>query len=153
MRCAVKGCPLCYSGRRGREVFSGHWGWRQRVRVRKVCSAMGMLKRPVVREAGGLPCVSAASPLARSYPALFAFVTETTWDDGTVREPGTFMVMSGDGLLKLWLHDREGSGRSAWAAGEALEDALAAADDMIATGSGEWRVDRPKGQARKPGRT
>jgi hypothetical protein len=114
---------------------------------------MGMLKRPVVRESGGLPPLSADSPLAKSYPALFAFITEETWDDDSPRLTGTAMLLFGDGLLKLWLHDREGIGRSAWAAGEALEDVLAAADDMIATGSGEWRSDRAKVPSRKTARS
>ncbi len=114
---------------------------------------MGLLKRPVVREPSGLPSLSADSPLARSYPALFAFLVEATWDDGSPRETGTVMLLSGDGLVKLWLHDRNGVGSSAWASGEALEDALAAADDLIASGGGEWRPDRAKAGAGRPRRT
>jgi len=114
---------------------------------------MGMLRKPVVRQPGGLPVLSADSPLAKSYPALFAFLTEGEWEDGTARETGTAMLMFGDGLLKLWLHDRNGAGSTAWASGEALEDALAAADDLIASGKGEWRQDRVKRPGRTPGRS
>jgi len=108
---------------------------------------MGMLKRPVVRETGRVSGVLSESPLGKSYPALVAFLTEATWEDGTARETGTAMLLFGDGLLKLWLHDRNEPACAAWAAGEALEDVFAAADDMIATGSGEWRKDRAKATA------
>lgn len=114
---------------------------------------MGLLKKPLVRESGGLPALSADSPLARSYPALFAFLTQVAWDDGEPRETGTAMLLFGDGLLKLWLHDRNGTGSSAWSAGEALEDVFAAADDLIASGGGEWRPDRAKPGARGPRRS
>lgn len=153
MRCDVVGCLLCYAGRRGRESFPGHCNGGRGVKKERVLRAMGLLKRPVVREAGGLPRVQQDSPLAKSYPAFFAFLTDTTWDDGSPRETGTAMVMAGDGLVKFWLHDREGSGRSLWVSGETVEDCLAGADDAIATGSGEWRVDRVKGGKGRPARS
>lgn len=140
-------CLLCYAGVRGREGFPGHAGHHRKKPIRRLRCAMGMLKRPVVREPGGLPDLQKPSELGRSYPALLAFLSEATWDDGSARETGTAMLLTGDGLLKLWLHDRNGEGSAAWAAGETLEDVLAAADDMIATGSGEWRKDRNKTSA------
>jgi len=146
-------CPLCYSGVRGRKAFSGHAGFRGPAARKLKGYGMGMLKRPVVRETGGLPALSADSPLAKSYPALFAFLCDGTWEDGTPRETGTAMLLFADGLLKLWLHDRNGQGSSSWVSGEALEDVLAAADDNIASGAGEWRIDRPKTGARRPGRS
>jgi len=114
---------------------------------------MGMLRKPLVRASGGLPALSADSPLAKSYPALFAFLVEDSWEDGSAREPGTLMLMFGDGLLKVWLHDKNGSGCSCWLSGEALEDVLAGADNVIASGNGEWRSDRPKGTQGKRPRT
>lgn len=153
MGCKIVDCPLCYSGVRGRKWYPGHRGRGGRRASTRRLHGMGMLRRPVVRAADGLPVLSATSELARSYPALFAFLTEATWEDGTPRETGTVMLLCGDGLLKAWLHDRNGGGSSAWAAGEALEDVFASADDMIASGSGEWRPDRAKAGARRPGRS
>jgi len=105
---------------------------------------MGVLKRPVVRDSVGVPSLPTDSPLARSYPALFAFLVEGTYDDDSPRETGTIMLLFADGLVKLWLHDRDGAGRSAWLSGETLEDVLAAGDDVLATGTGEWRPDKAK---------
>jgi len=153
MACHIRGCLLCYAGRRGRESFRGHFGYRGKSACRRLRNVMGMLKRPVVRAAGGVPALLRTSPLGKSYPALLAFLSDDTWEDGTKRETGTAMLMFGDGLLKLWIHDRNGEGSAALASGEALEDVLAAADDMLATGTGEWRADRGKGGARRPARS
>jgi len=153
MACHLPGCPDCYASIKGRSERPGHRGSRSKGARKRGRHEMGMLKRPVVRQPDGLPSVPADSPLARSYPALFAFLVEASWDDDSPRETGTVMLLSGDGLVKLWVHDRDGPGRSAWFSGEALEDVLAAADDALATGSGDWRPDKPKAGTRSPRRS
>jgi len=153
MACHLPSCSDCYASVKGRSERPGHRGSRAKGGPKRGRYEMGMLKRPVVRQPDGLPSVPSDSPLARSYPALFAFLVETTWDDDSPRETGTVMLLSGDGLVKLWIHDRDGTGRSAWFSGEALEDVLAAADDALATGSGEWRPDKGKAGTRGPRRT
>lgn len=152
MRCLLKGCPLCYAGRRGRAAYKGHFGYRSPGPKERMGYAMGMLKRPVVRPAGGLLPLPGDSQLAKSYPAVWEFLTLDRWDGGDPRVTGTLMLLCEDGLIKCWVHDRDGQGRSLWASGEALEDVLATVDNVLATGEGEWRIDRGKPPTGRRGR-
>lgn len=144
-------CGLCYAGRRGRAYYPGHAGHGSRKKERKG-HAMGMLKRPVLRESAGLSCLPNDSPLARSYPALWEFLTLEKWDDGTSRVTGTVRLFAEDGLVKCCANDRDGVGRVCWFSGEALEDVLASLDNALATGEGEWRLDKYKAPAGGRGR-
>jgi len=146
VRCGIH-CPLCYAGVRGRASYPGHRGGRRAETRRKVLRAMGMLKKPLVRETGGLSTVQPQGAFAKSYPAAFAFLAETTWEDGSPREPGSILLVCGDGLVKVWAHDKNGMGSSLWVSGETFEDVLASLDDLLCKGAGDWRVDRPKSSA------
>src|SRR5262245_31351041 len=69
--------------------------------------AMGLLRKGEKKVGGGPdPLVVAGDPLVLAYPVLWAFLTDRTWDDGSVREPGSLLVFEQDGIIKGMLRDK-----------------------------------------------
>jgi len=82
-------------------------------------------------------------PLTRSewskqYGHLWDFIVDDRYDDGTERLPGTFLLCTGEGRIRVWLHDRD-QALSAWFSGATVEDALRSADSALGTATVEWR--------------
>lgn len=84
------------------------------------------------------------------FPALWEFLTATVWPGSTdPRQPGSILMFVQDGLLKVRLMDPN-TNEMLWLAYQSLWEALQGADQALAEGKGEWRVQRPyKGQQKK----
>lgn len=76
-------------------------------------------------------------------PALYEFLTLSSWDDGAKRLRGTFSCFFEDGAFKLWLNDKDG-GRSACVSHWTWAGALLKADEGLSADTLEWRKARPE---------
>lgn len=70
--------------------------------------------------------------------ALYAFLVETSWEDGKKRETATLTLFAEDGLWKWCLHDRD-SGRTGWVSDRDPLKALAILDGDLALNAVDWR--------------
>lgn len=86
--------------------------------------------------------------LAEAFPALVEFVSLEKWDDGTSRQPCSFLITYEEGMFKVWLNDRA-TGRSAWLSGGTMADALASAERGLLDDSVAWRRQTGKGGGRR----
>lgn len=110
----------------------------------------------VRRRAGGTNGVAApqldpGSVLAKQYPALWEFLTLSTWEGGDPRQPGSITVFLGSSGLQACVSDKDG-GLVAFVTGRSLEAILLAVDAGIADDSLDWRRPREQGGGRPRGR-
>lgn len=104
-----------------------------------------LIRRPT----GGAGKLAPEEPAARDEsaakdcPALVEFLTCRTWEDGARRETGTVMLLAEHGVFKLWLNDRDAD-RSLWISGGSVLDLVGRAEEILASGAGEWRMGREK---------
>lgn len=75
------------------------------------------------------------------FPSLYAFLADTTWDDGAARRTGSLLLCTEDGMWKCWLNDRAFA-RTCWLSGETLTEVLTSADRGLERDSLTWRADR-----------
>lgn len=83
---------------------------------------------------------------SKRYVHLFEFLTADRWDDGSEREPGTLLLCSGEGRIRVWLNNRA-EGLSAWLSGSTVTEALGAIEAALASGTVDWR--RARGPRKK----
>jgi len=77
------------------------------------------------------------------YPHVVDFMRQLAWEDGSRRLAGTILLTVEDGRWKAWLHDND-SKASSWLSGDTLAALFESMEDMLLSGAGEWRKDRPK---------
>ncbi len=133
-------CALCYSGRRGRAVYKGHYGYAH-VEGRKWSLRMSLLRRsarPTEQAPPPLPTGSVA--VVSCLPALMEFLTLGKWDDGAKRLLGTISVFWKDGSFKSWVNDKDGS-RSACVSAPSFDELLLLVERKLTEESLEWRAD------------
>jgi hypothetical protein len=138
MRCHSLWCALCYEGARGRRYHKGHCGFVHSSSGRRSSQVFTRYKGPVREASNGAGQPLAHCDWSRRYVTLFAFLTDDRWDDGSEREPGTMLLCSGEGRVRIWLHSRS-EGLSAWLSGGTFEEAFGAAETALAAGNVEWR--------------
>ena len=78
-------------------------------------------------------------------PALFEYLTEGVWEDGTERETATLLFFLEDNMVKCCLNDRA-EGRTLWASAISFPDALRRLEEQLAGGSPDWRQSKGKGR-------
>jgi hypothetical protein len=104
--------------------------------------AMTLLRKGDKRVGGGSVLVDASQdPLVLAYPVLWAFLTQTAWEDGSQRQPGSLLMFTQDGMMKCMLRDRE-DGTCLWVAGRGLTHLLDVAEGSLCDPGADWRVDR-----------
>lgn len=90
---------------------------------------------------------AAGSPAAQDtqaavkIPWIVAFLTETRWDDGSERQPGSILVTAEEGLWKAWVNDRAGL-RSAWLSCPDLLGLLGRVEAGLSDGTLSWRSEK-----------
>src|SRR6266540_672717 len=90
-RCDV-GCVWCYSGRRGRAVRPGHFGYRK-ARPRADGSQVVAISRRDKSKAQSFDnLVCERCSITSRYPSLWEFLTEAKFADGTDRQAPTMTV-------------------------------------------------------------
>jgi len=149
LECISRGefCPLCYSGRKGRAAYRGHYGYRpprpltferwEAMKKRKSDSGVTLSDSPL----------SLSCRVGKMFPEVTKFILAPKYDDGSSRQPGTVMLLAEDGICKAWLHDRD-AGISCFVSGNTLEATLVAAEAAIDGTAGDWRPYKPKGGKR-----
>lgn len=105
------------------------------------------------------PASSGASPSAGSVasdpafaskcPALWEYLTLAVWEDGSVRELSTLILMVEEGRWKACLSDKAND-RTAWRTADTLAGLLEALEAGLAGGGLDWR--RPKAPPGRRGR-
>lgn len=98
-------------------------------------------------EPGGVLRLTRNCPLGSRLPALWEFLTLTTWDDGTARETGAITLFLQDGLLKACLNDKDGH-VVAFVSAEGLEALLEAMNRGLSEDVLDWRRARENGGGR-----
>lgn len=91
-----------------------------------------------------------ACQFGKSFPHLAEFLTDDTFEGGAFRLPGTVLICSGEGRVRVWINDKA-EGLTAWVSGSTVWDALCAADEAIYSADTEWRSASAQrnGKARK----
>ncbi len=75
-------------------------------------------------------------------PALFEYLTATTWEDGTERKTSTVTFFSDDGCWKCSLNERE-SGHCLFGTGSTLDQCLDTLESLLESEAGApWRKSR-----------
>ena len=89
--------------------------------------------------------LAAGSGGAQLFPLLHEYVTAVTWADGSPRITSSLLIFFEDGIFKACINDRA-AGRSGWATGKTVDQALSSLEAMLAGDRVEWR------KAKAPGR-
>jgi len=79
---------------------------------------------------------------AETYPALYEYLTSDEYEPGKARITSTLNISLSEGMIKLALNDRDNE-RTLWVSGASVPDALEALEALLASGGGEWRVNKP----------
>jgi hypothetical protein len=105
-------------------------------------AAEGLMIRPQKAVAGAVPSGSVSDPqMQQRCPTLWEYLTTTTYDDGSPREPSTLLVFLQEGSLKGMIRDKDGD-RCLWAAARSLVGLLDALDGALGDPQADWRPDR-----------
>jgi len=82
---------------------------------------------------------------AKRCPALFAYLTDDMWEDGTDRETSTILIFVDGGVYKAWVNDRA-LARSLWVAGATIQGLLDTANEALASNETVWRAQHNNGR-------
>lgn len=80
----------------------------------------------------------------KSWPTLWAYMTQLRWEDDTPREPSGLTLFVQDGMFKVLLKDNATS-CVLWSAGTSFFGALDAIEAALAVPQPDWRMDRRAG--------
>ena len=137
MRCSLF-CPQCYSNRRGRSNYKGHWGYRKSPNDNEV-SVMTILRKAAAN--GGTfpaPGFWVGADGVELMPALQEFLTLEAWEDGSVRLTGTAILFLDGRHVKCLLNDKENN-RVAVVSGASAYSALENAEEGLTLETLDWR--------------
>lgn len=151
-RCGREDCPKCYSGRRGRAAYRGHYGYRNGRPFASEDNSMAFVRRPSESDNARAAGDGSGDPdFAGQYPALYEYLSLSEFPEGGRRETATLMVLMEDGLYKACLNDRAND-RSAWVSGDTFDRVLIRLEAILATDTAEWRKRTgkpPQGQQKR----
>jgi hypothetical protein len=77
--------------------------------------------------------------MATTSPAVWSYLTMSTWEDGSLRETSTISIFQGQSSLQAALNDRDAS-RVAFVSAESVEGLLAALEAGLQGDSLDWRA-------------
>lgn len=77
----------------------------------------------------------------KDYPNIFAFLTETKYDDGKPRMTGSFSVWTQQGVLKASINDRDTS-NVCYVEAPSLQELIALIEQAICNDGTEWKISR-----------
>jgi len=80
------------------------------------------------------------------YPNLFAFLTDTKYDDGSPRVPGAVSIFTSQGVLKACINDKDQIS-TAFVEGATLHELIEWIERAICDDTTEWKVNP---NAKKP---
>jgi len=82
-----------------------------------------------------------------AFPNLIDFLSTQSWPDGLSRATGTLLLFRETGLWKCCLRDRD-AGQTTFVSAPTIDELFKRCDELVATGGGEWRAERPQGKKR-----
>lgn len=141
-------CPHSFRGCTFPGLFPFPWnpccadreGWAKYERIAETMKPM--MKKP----AGDKPPEGPVSKwvdgdFEKEWPFLSAFLAQTQWDDGTIRETGTLLLFVQEGYLKCCLNDRA-MDRSAFVTGASINCLFDLCEAGLEKGDLDWRKRR-----------
>jgi len=87
------------------------------------------------------------SKMAVKFPALWEFLTLTSWGDDQPRAPGSLTLFLGESGLQACVADKDG-GRVAFVSADSLELLLQSVEGGLAVDKLDWRKPREQGGGR-----
>lgn len=78
---------------------------------------------------------------ATRWPTLWAYLSQTKWEDGSVRQTSSMTVFQSDGMLKGMLKDSN-IGMCLWVAGTTFMGLLDVLEAALCDPAADWRMDR-----------
>lgn len=104
--------------------------------------ACHMLRKSDAPKPLGLePCVSHSDPMMSSHPALWSYLTQMAWEDGSPRETASLLVFMDGGAFKAMLRDKA-NGLCLWVAAPALSMLMDVLEAKLLDPNADWRTDR-----------
>jgi hypothetical protein len=101
-----------------------------------------MLERAKLQQRSGSPGLALVDPaFAKRHPMTWDYLTQATWEDGTVREVSTVMIIPEGGCVKIMLRDRA-MGVCCWVASPTLTGFWEVLEAALRDPQHEWRTDR-----------
>lgn len=148
-RACLAYCPFCYSNRKGRSNYKGHYGYKKSTSDKAV-SVMAILRKAVPPATTGVELGCWLAPDGSELmPAMREFLTMCVWEDGSARATGTLVAFADGGVMKVLLNDKDAD-RIAVVSGKTFYDAVEAAEEGLALDSLDWRRNRqPQGRGGK----
>jgi len=139
-------CPHCVAGtcvyatenRRFRRSNRGHRFYKAPKKWWQVVSKELSMKKPESIVKGSPDGKAEPCDMACRFENLFAFMSDTAWDDGSKRAPGTILMMFEDGQWKVMMNDKA-LGRLAFVTGRTWEEVLIKAELNARDDSLDWR--------------
>lgn len=143
--CGGRWCGFCYENVRGRASHRGHRGYRPPAPIRWGCDVLIRKASAAGRSAACSASLGLSGELATRFAAVGEFLTCSEWSKGVPRQTGSLLLCVDQGLLKVWVNDRDGE-RSAWVSGDSLEAVLDAVERGLREDRLDWRAQRGKGR-------
>ena len=150
MQCGVEGswCPLCYSNRRGRSNYRGHWGYR-RPPLPIVADVRGFMQRPKKTDVGSPVRYPVKDDMFMSpFPLLTARLNDEEWDDGVARKTDTLFLFMEAGRWKCMLKDRD-AGKIAFYTAHTMAELFECIEAHLRSDAVDWKVDRKPAGGRR----
>lgn len=141
-------CPLCYSNRRGRSNYKGHWGYQSKPSL-EAADVRSFMRRPAKGDQSGPPSAPRGVDLFfTSYPLLSQRLQDDRWDDGAERVPDTLFLFHDGQRWKVMIKDREAAS-VAFVSADTLQGLFDALEAGLASSTLDWRADRQTKQRKK----
>lgn len=131
-------CGQCYSNKKGRSNYRGHFGYRAPPPMKVESLAMVLKRRDAAAAAVGSQGKLAPSKWGLAHPLLWEMLTQDQWEDGTPRKLATLTIFLDEGLIKLSLNDRA-QGLVGFVTGPSVEEALRTLEAQLKDDRVEWR--------------
>lgn len=139
-------CGKCYANIKGRSNYRGHANYRQ---PRKGSDSLALMKPAAGSLRGSAsPPVSLQSTYLSAHLALLEFLSCQSWEDGSLRVPGTLQLTVTEGRWSGKLKDPHRKGY-AYLSGATIDELLEAIEAALGTDQVAWREDRPFNGPRK----
>lgn len=146
-------CPLgCRDCRRNMErgdpVFNGVGFCPARKERANVAMAEKLRRTGPSNNGTGKETPPEDSEFSKKFPTLFAFLTETAWEGGDSREPGSVLIFTQEGSWKAMIKDKD-SGQIAFVTKGTHKTLLEALERGLAEDKLDWREDAFKGKKKR----
>jgi len=131
-------CGLGAANRKKQARYKGHRFFRELPpRCSEVLSEDAM-KKPQSADRMASTAAAEACDWMLDHSGIFAFLTDSKWEDGTRRELGTMMVFFEDGWWKVMINDKALK-RLAFVSGDTYADVMLQVEDGLNKDSLDWR--------------